>query len=73
MQRQKGGLYCDVEVRPLLDPDDKRAILASWASDASAVEDAPTLRWLVGADAPVPLREVLDALRRLDRHTPALC
>ncbi len=63
----------DVLKDPWLEPTEKRAILASWASDASAVEDAPTLRWLVGAEAPVPLSEVLEALRRLDREAPALC
>ena len=52
---------------PLLVDDDKRAILASWASDASAVEGEPTLRWLVGTEAPVLLADVLDARRRLDR------
>jgi hypothetical protein len=53
---------------PLLDDHDKRAILASWASDASAVEGEPTLRWLVGTEAPVLLADVLDARRRLDRN-----
>ena len=52
---------------PLLGPEDKRSILSSWASDASAVDDHPTLRWLVGTEAPVPLTEVLAALARLDR------
>jgi hypothetical protein len=52
---------------PLLGDDDKRAILASWASDASAVEGEPTLRWLVGTEAPVLLTDVLEARRRLDR------
>lgn len=49
-----------------LDPCAKREILAAWASDASAVEDRPTQRWLLGTPAPVPLSEVLAALRRLD-------
>ncbi len=56
---------------PLLDDDDKRAILASWASDASAVEGEPTLRWLIGTEAPVPLDDVLAARRRLDRVAQA--
>ncbi|MGR4863902.1 hypothetical protein [Caulobacter sp. LARHSG274] len=51
---------------PLLDTAQKRAILSSWASDASAVEDHPTLRWLLGTEAPVPVDEILDALWRLD-------
>ncbi|MBL8773263.1 MAG: hypothetical protein JNK30_17910 [Phenylobacterium sp.] len=55
----------------LKDPDltlrDKREILSSWASDASAVQDEPTLRWLLGTPEPVPFIEVRDALARLDR------
>jgi hypothetical protein len=50
-----------------IDNAEKRQILSSWASDASAVEDRPTLRWLLGTEAPVPLVDVLEALRRLDR------
>jgi hypothetical protein len=57
----------DVLKDPWIDTAEKRQILSSWASDASAVEDRPTLRWLLGTEAPVPLAEVLDALRRLDR------
>lgn len=49
-----------------LDTAAKREILAAWASDASAVEDRPTQRWLLGTHAPVPVSEVLAALRRLD-------
>lgn len=56
---------------PLLEPSEKRAILSSWASDASAVEDHPTLRWLWGTEAPAPLSDVLDALARLDRWDEA--
>lgn len=55
---------------PFLDTDGKRAVLSSWASDASAVENWPTLRWLFGTEAPVPLAEVLEALNRLDREAP---
>ncbi|SFJ29659.1 hypothetical protein [Caulobacter sp. UNC279MFTsu5.1] len=49
-----------------LDLRAKREILAAWASDASAVEDRPSHRWLLGTSAPVPVSEVLAALRRLD-------
>ncbi len=56
----------DVLKDPWLDPAEKRAILASWASDASAVEDRPSLRWLLGTPEPVALADILDALRRLD-------
>jgi len=45
--------------------NEKRAILASWASDACAVEAAPALR--VGARSPVPFDDIMDALRQLDR------
>ena len=56
----------DVVKDPHLTVDDKREILASWASDASAVQDEPRLRWLLGTPEPVPLDEVRTALRRLD-------
>ena len=57
----------DVLKDPGLGLEEKRAILSSWASDACAVEDHPTQRWLIGAEAPVPVQDVLDALARLDR------
>ena len=51
------------------DPDltlnEKRAILASWASDACAIEAAPGLRQ--GPKAPVRFDDIMDALRSLDR------
>jgi hypothetical protein len=57
---------------PSLSPAEKRAILASWASDARAVESCPTLRCLPGCRAePVPLHEVLAALQALDGDAPA--
>lgn len=62
----------DVLKDPLLSPDDKRAVLSSWASDACAVEDQPTLRRMVGSEAPVPLADVLAALGRLDGPDPDL-
>ena len=57
----------DVLKDPDLPPDQKRAVLASWASDASAVQDEPSLRWLLGTPEPAPLDDVLAALQRLDR------
>jgi hypothetical protein len=52
------------------DPDltlnEKRAILASWASDACAIEAAPELR--AGGRAPVRFDEIMDALRTLDKQ-----
>jgi len=54
------------------DPDltlnEKRAILASWASDACAIEAAPALRQVPGTVQPVRFDEVMDALRALDRQ-----
>lgn len=57
----------DVLKDPFLDAADKRAVLSSWASDASSVQDEPTLRWLLGTPEPVPLADVREALARLDR------
>ena len=54
------------------DPDltlnEKRAIPASWASDACAIEAIPTLRRLPGGKRPVHFDEVMDALRALDEE-----
>jgi hypothetical protein len=54
------------------DPDltlnEKRAILASWASDACAVEAAPPLRRPPGSDTLVSFDEIIDALRTLDKQ-----
>jgi hypothetical protein len=54
------------------DPDltlsEKRAILASWASDACAIEAAPELRQAPGTERPVRFDDVMDALRTLDRQ-----
>jgi hypothetical protein len=46
---------------------EKRAILASWASDACAVEASFTPRRAPGC-APVTFDEIMDALRTLDRQ-----
>lgn len=59
----------DVLKDPDLTTQEKRAILSSWASDACAVDSAPTLRHLPGAKAPVSFEEIADALRSLD-HDP---
>ena len=56
-----------VLAHPGLSRAEKRAILASWASDARAVESCPTLRCLPGCRAePVPIDEILAALQALD-------
>ncbi len=57
----------DVVTAPDLSREEKRAVLASWASDAWAVESAPGLRHCPGlAGHIVPVDAVLDALRSLD-------
>lgn len=61
----------DVLKDPLLDAAEKRAVLSSWASDASAVQDEPSLRWLLGTAEPVPLTDIREALERLDRWEAA--
>jgi hypothetical protein len=45
---------------------EKRAILASWASDASSIASCPSLRSPAGLKAPVSIDEILDALCELD-------
>jgi hypothetical protein len=45
---------------------EKRAILASWASDAAAVTSDPALRELPGSHRKVSIDEVLEALSALD-------
>lgn len=47
--------------------NEKRAILASWASDACAIEAAPALRQVPGGTL-VGYDEVMDALRALDKQ-----
>jgi hypothetical protein len=56
----------DVAHHPTLEPEVKRAILASWASDRSAVKDQPALRKPPGARRAVPIDEVFAAMRSLD-------
>lgn len=48
--------------------DEKRAILAAWASDACAVEAAPVLRRAPGCALAVSVDEILEALQSLDRQ-----
>ena len=60
----------DVLKDPLLSAAEKRAVLSSWASDASAVADAPYMRWLWGTPEPVLLADVRDALHRLATMAP---
>ncbi|HEY6377245.1 MAG TPA: hypothetical protein VIX90_17120 [Edaphobacter sp.] len=63
----------DVLVHPSLSISEKRAILASWASDASAIASCPALRAPAGLSAPATIDEILEALYELDggpRHPP---
>jgi hypothetical protein len=56
----------------LHDPDltlnEKRAILASWASDACAIEALPALRCAPGGKNPVQFDDIIEALRTLDKQ-----
>lgn len=45
---------------------EKRAILASWASDASAIASCPSLRSPAGLKKPVSIDAILEALCELD-------
>jgi hypothetical protein len=53
---------------PNLTLNEKRAILASWASDACAIEAAPALRQAPGTKHPVRFEDVMEALRTLDQQ-----
>ena len=61
----------DVVADPDLTLNEKRAILASWASDACAVEAAPALRCAPGSRRPVSVDAILEALRDLDKASAA--
>jgi hypothetical protein len=52
---------------PSLTKAQKRAVLASWASDAHAVVDAPSLRRLDDGTT-LEIDAILDALKQLDRN-----
>jgi hypothetical protein len=56
----------DVVAHPDLTLAEKRAILASWASDASAIASCPALRAPAGLKAPVSIDTILEALCELD-------
>jgi hypothetical protein len=63
----------NVVSHPTLTLAEKRAILASWASDASAIASCPPLRAPEGLKGPVTIDEILEALCALDggpRHPP---
>jgi hypothetical protein len=56
----------DVLAHPSLSISEKRAILAFWASDASAIASCPALRAPAGFKAPVTIDEIFEALCELD-------
>jgi hypothetical protein len=80
MKKEKGDFDLDALLHPasafahpmdvVRDPDltlnEKRAILASWASDACALEAAPDLRANASGNA-VRWDDIMDALRTLDK------
>jgi hypothetical protein len=59
----------DVVHDPDLSLNEKRAILAAWASDACALEAVPALRRSPAGRSPVPIDDIFDALKDLDRQT----
>ena len=59
----------DVLADTTLTRAERRAILASWASDAAAVTSCPSLRAIPGAKRIVSIDEILEALSSLD-HSP---
>jgi hypothetical protein len=58
----------DVVDDPDLTLNEKRAILASWASDACAVESEPAWRRAPSGGRLISFDDVMDALRELDRQ-----
>jgi len=58
----------DVVEDPDLTINEKRAILAAWASDACALEAMPSVRRLPNGCRPVPIDEIFGALKELDRR-----
>src|SRR3954453_8709972 len=65
----------DVVNDPDLTLNEKRAILASWASDPCAIESVPALRRASPLGKRVAFDDVIDALRALDvraAETPAI-
>jgi hypothetical protein len=62
----------DVLADATLSRAEKRAILASWASDAAAINSCPALRAVPGTKSVVSIDDILEALSSLDhpRHPP---
>jgi hypothetical protein len=64
---QAFGHPSEVVNDPDLSLNEKRAILAAWASDACAVEASPELR-TNSRGSPVRFDEIMEALRTLDKQ-----
>jgi hypothetical protein len=58
----------DVVRAPALSVDDKRTILAAWASDFYAIDSMPALRQVPGMPEPISIDEIQSALKELDRR-----
>jgi len=58
----------DIARHPTLEPEVKRAILASWASDRAAVKNKPGFRRPPGIKKPVPIDDIIAALKTLDAN-----
>ncbi|WP_174021967.1 hypothetical protein G6L89_023760 (plasmid) [Agrobacterium fabrum] len=58
----------DVVKATALSADDKRTILAAWASDFYAVDSKPAFRHMPGTPEPISIDEVQAALKELDRR-----
>lgn len=56
----------EVLANPFLDTVQKRCILATWASDAFAVQGKPWLRQIPGSDQQVRIGDIIAALKSLD-------
>ena len=67
LAREVFGHPYDVVDHPNLSPGEKRALLASWASDANAVPHMPSLRQLPDGSI-VKLDDILGALKALDER-----
>lgn len=62
----------DIAHHPSFEPEVKRAILASWASDKAAVKDQPALRHPPGVDRPFAIDDMLGAPQSLDNPSASL-
>ena len=67
LERRTFSFPHEVVDDPSLNLSEKRAILAEWASDRSAVRSFPTLRRLPGTTFPVTFSSIMDARQQLDR------